>query len=462
MSGEVASTSTVLASPVKGLSPAPPLPATSPALTSVEEEVEAALPSLPSEEAARYSSSFEHTSKEESSTVSEMAKVSALTVDKLTDSIWQQLLEDTSRAVKVTNKVAVEDAKKVVEDSKKAVEVAKSPKKTHTRSRSVSLKPQDLMLSTFDLTSSSDESSPRRRVVEGMEAREAEDSDQDSSTRHQSPDEAEQFMDDDFDLSAIRQEAEILRLQQQQVEQEIARIALEAEEAARSVPDRPPPPYIPPSPAPPRPAPPPRPVVPNTKEQVEALLDTFVHTIFAAREAGRRVEEVGFVAVPVEDESLTEGEVGAVQQYQRMVWEVAVEKVEAVYRHEGMEQRPPWLPALPLGKLRFLAPRTEAGLRERVGREVLADLGLVARVAREGLMVRWSGKKRDRVDEILVRELQQEEEGWTDYSREEAMVKEQTAEGVLEALVQDTVEVMVGLFKRRQERSGGGRSEGGK
>ena len=446
MSGEVASTSTVLASPVKGLSPAPPLPTTSPALTSVEEEVEAPLPSLPSEEAARYSSSFEHTSKEESSKVSEVVKVSALTVDKLTDSIWQQLLEDTSRTVKVANMVVLEDAKKVVE-------VARSPKKTHTRSRSVSLKPQDLMLSTFDLTSSSDECSPRRRVVEGLEGLEAGDSDQDSSTRQQSPDEAEQFMDDDFDLSAIRQEAEILRLQQQQVEQEIARVALEAEEAARSVPDRPPPPYIAPAPAPPRPAPPPRPVVPNTKEQVDTLLDAFVHTIFAAREAGRRVDEVEFVAVAVKDETLTEGELGAVRQYQRMVWEVAVEKVEAVYMHEGVEQRPPWLPAIPLGKLRFLAPRTEARLRERVGREVLADLGLVARVAREGLMVRWSGKKRDRVDEILVRELQQEEDGWTDYSREEAMVKEQTAEGVLGVLVQDTVEVMVELYTRRQESS---------
>ena len=31
---------------------------------------------------------------------------------------------------------------------------------------------------------------------------------------------------------------------------------------------------------------------------------------------------------------------------------------------------------------------------------------LVSKVAREGLLVRWAGKKRDRVDEILVRELQ--------------------------------------------------------
>ena len=38
--------------------------------------------------------------------------------------------------------------------------------------------------------------------------------------------------------------------------------------------------------------------------------------------------------------------------------------------------------------------------------QVLADLKLAPRVEREGLFVRWAGKKRDSVDEVLVRELQ--------------------------------------------------------
>jgi hypothetical protein len=37
---------------------------------------------------------------------------------------------------------------------------------------------------------------------------------------------------------------------------------------------------------------------------------------------------------------------------------------------------------------------------------VLADLKLAPRVEREGLFIRWAGKKRDIVDEVLVRELQ--------------------------------------------------------
>jgi hypothetical protein len=38
--------------------------------------------------------------------------------------------------------------------------------------------------------------------------------------------------------------------------------------------------------------------------------------------------------------------------------------------------------------------------------QVLADLKLAPRVEREGLFVRWAGKKRDIVDEVLVWELQ--------------------------------------------------------
>ena len=38
--------------------------------------------------------------------------------------------------------------------------------------------------------------------------------------------------------------------------------------------------------------------------------------------------------------------------------------------------------------------------------QIFVDVGLVDRVGRESLLVRWAGNKRDRVDEILVRELQ--------------------------------------------------------
>jgi hypothetical protein len=40
---------------------------------------------------------------------------------------------------------------------------------------------------------------------------------------------------------------------------------------------------------------------------------------------------------------------------------------------------------------------------------------------------RWSQKRRDRVDQILVRELHSEESAWTDYAEDEAEVKDQVS-----------------------------------
>ena len=67
-------------------------------------------------------------------------------------------------------------------------------------------------------------------------------------------------------------------------------------------------------------------------------------------------------------------------------------------------------------------------------------------------MVRWSGKKRDRVDEILVRELQEEEALWTDYINEEAVVKQQMGDALLELLITDTANTFSAIFQRKHKK----------
>jgi len=276
----------------------------------------------------------------------------------------------------------------------------------------------------------------------------------------------EEFLDDDFGLSAIRQEAEILRLQQAKVEEEIARIAREAASAeAARVPDRPPPPYT--APAPPAPVaktavpPPPKPVVPNSKEQVWSTVNAFVEVLYKARKEGYQVQDVEFEPSLICNEILTEfasdledeTEASAVEQFLNMIWELTVDKVVTCFEHENLTQPPPWLPPLPLEKLHFLAPSNLEQLKGRVASEVVKDLKLAPRVSREALMVRWSGKKRDRVDEILVRELQEEEGMWTDYTKEEAVVKQQMGEALMDLIITDTVEVFSAIFNRRRQKS---------
>merc|ERR1711915_926763 len=124
-------------------------------------------------------------------------------------------------------------------------------------------------------------------------------------------------------------------------------------------------------------------------------------------------------------------------KYNSMLFFVSLEKVREIYRCENAKQNPPWMPQLPLSKLKFMMPRTLAALVEKVQKEVCSDLKLMKRVEKENLLVRWAGKKRDHVDEILVRELQEEEMLWTDFSQDEVLVKDQMTDIILESLISD-------------------------
>uniref|UniRef100_A0A8C0FC74 Centrosomal protein 350 n=1 Tax=Bubo bubo TaxID=30461 RepID=A0A8C0FC74_BUBBB len=57
-------------------------------------------------------------------------------------------------------------------------------------------------------------------------------------------------------------------------------------------------------------------------------------------------------------------------------------------------------------------------------------------------MMKFGRKKRDRVDHILVQELHEEEAQWVNYDEDELCVKMQLADGIFEALIRDTVDVL--------------------
>ena len=85
--------------------------------------------------------------------------------------------------------------------------------------------------------------------------------------------------------------------------------------------------------------------------------------------------------------------------------------------------------------------------------QVCSDLKLRRKVGRENLLVSWAGKKRDRVDEILVRELQEEEVIWTNYNEDEVIVKDQMADTLLEDLISDTTLVFEKIYKKLKDRN---------
>ena len=67
-------------------------------------------------------------------------------------------------------------------------------------------------------------------------------------------------------------------------------------------------------------------------------------------------------------------------------------------------------------------------------------------------MRRPGGREIDFVDQILIRELREEEPGWVDYSKDEVGVKEKAADALLESLIDETVTILREIAMKRRGR----------
>lgn len=99
---------------------------------------------------------------------------------------------------------------------------------------------------------------------------------------------------------------------------------------------------------------------------------------------------------------------------------------------------PSWLHVTKKSKLALGRPLTEEGLEKLMSKRVKQYLGYEIVLASENASHKWSGKKRDHVDELLVLECQAEETDWTNYDRDEPIVKDRLTEEILNMLLKET------------------------
>ncbi len=125
--------------------------------------------------------------------------------------------------------------------------------------------------------------------------------------------------------------------------------------------------------------------------------------------------------------------------------------VAQTYSVEEEVQNPPWMQQKALVKGKMALPETPADLVQKVSHEVFVAFGLEKKAAKENMIIRWSQKKRDRVDQVLVRELHAEEVRlWTNYANDEVFVKDDLTSQILDVLVNDTVRVLKNIYAKRQ------------
>ena len=229
---------------------------------------------------------------------------------------------------------------------------------------------------------------------------------------------------------------------------------IQQESLLAAVPSQPPPPYTPPATPPPSARVPPKPApkfVPTSKDPILSLCQTITSAFFERKSTGVDLkEDEAFVAELVAMCDEKDVHKGAKNVYVRFLIDLVGEIAAEVFKCEAEAQNPPWMPQKPLARQRLLLPRNPDHLWKVVCREVLVYFGHEKRVAKENLIVRWSHKKRDRVDQILVRELHGEEAAWVDYSVDEAVVKDQLGDAILDLLVKDTVKHLKKVCRKKR------------
>ncbi|PSN40544.1 hypothetical protein C0J52_10394 [Blattella germanica] len=117
---------------------------------------------------------------------------------------------------------------------------------------------------------------------------------------------------------------------------------------------------------------------------------------------------------------------------------------------EDEEPTVPWEWSAYLSKRRKPPPQSKQMLQDIINRKVIKHFDSILKAHKEKLITRWTRKKRDFVDEILVKESHHEEADWTNYEEDEAFVKNDTTKQILEKLLDETVQLLSYILNRKK------------
>ncbi|KAK6627421.1 hypothetical protein RUM44_009898 [Polyplax serrata] len=265
-------------------------------------------------------------------------------------------------------------------------------------------------------------------------------------TREKTETFGQEWFDDDFGLSRTRREAEELRLQQLQIEQEIQQLQAQQEHIPyfylREIPNKPPPPYTPPG----------KPLseIPNTEADLVNVTTTAVRILTDEMARGKSLEEI-----EPTNEFYEKVTTDHMRCYKKFLFDLTRHILEDVFSRQKTKTG-----VLPWTKTRTRLSvykycqieRTFEALSEHVKNRVSVLFGFTKKVGRESLTMRCFKKKRDHVDEILVAEAQEEESEWTEFDEDQVSVKNEVALAILDGLLLESAQLVKVIANKRMKK----------
>ncbi|XP_057333522.1 centrosome-associated protein 350-like [Microplitis mediator] len=257
-------------------------------------------------------------------------------------------------------------------------------------------------------------------------------------------------------LEVVDLNARLLRIEQLQIELQIKQ--LEAEEVSyyiREIPNKPPPPYTPPSIgslSSPESSPTlSHAIVPTNIDELTAFTEKATVIIFDAKQSGK---DIMALEAPPEINELHNDNNKVVKKdrkiYNTFLFDLCKETIAEVYQLDYEKPGPSWIKPNVKTKPVIKIPKTIEELNDYVNKEVATLFGFKTKLQRENMVMRWSRKRRDRVDELLAREAQAEEDEWTKFHHDELAVKNELTVAILGTLILETTNVVKTVYAKKR------------
>ncbi|NXG77419.1 CE350 protein, partial [Baryphthengus martii] len=188
--------------------------------------------------------------------------------------------------------------------------------------------------------------------------------------------------------------------------------------------------------------------VPHTAVEVEDMVHAAAEELWKLKELGRDLRS--FSLHTDLGSTLEEQDTDAVnkQVYKKVVFDLTREIFGEIFAEDPNLNQPIWMKPCRIASTYFRRVKDPSDLDEVksfIAAEVLKLFSLRKEPNHKTdwqKMMKFGRKKRDRVDHILVQELHEEEAQWVNYDEDELCVKMQLADGIFEALIRDTVDVL--------------------
>ncbi|XP_037391549.1 centrosome-associated protein 350 isoform X4 [Pygocentrus nattereri] len=257
------------------------------------------------------------------------------------------------------------------------------------------------------------------------------------------------WFDEDFGLSSRKEQEKLKRRQEEG--------SLSGSPQAK-VPARPqlPQPKLPEEPAM---------LVPHKAPEVEKLVSAALLEIWKHCGLGQGKQSLTGVQKPQPSEAFLsdcgrndEQEAECIRSYKQAVFDLSWEVIRDIFKEDPNTDQPQWVKPRRVNSScihRIDNPNDITKVQAFVTGEVLKLYSLKKEQNHKTdwqKMLKFGRKKRDRVDHILVQELHEEEALWVNYDEDELFVKMQLADGIFDALLKDTAEILIQIQEKRSKR----------